>query len=264
MLSYQHIYHAGGWFDVHKHAVLCALWALMAEQTSGSLTFVDTHAGRGVYDLKSQEARKIAEYETGITRLDLGRLPLPFAPYVRAVKDWRPDYPGSAGCIAALKRGNDKMSLCELHPGELGHLQAALGSMPGISIQQKDGHKSALTLLDGGDDTLVMIDPSYEVKAEYEQTAETVRAVLDKAPGAKIVVWYPVLAGGGYHKILLKALGPLMAQQALHVVINAPFPEKPSKGMVQSGLIVFNSPPGLEKAASTITELLGRLLKRKV
>ncbi|MCB9988805.1 MAG: 23S rRNA (adenine(2030)-N(6))-methyltransferase RlmJ [Rhodospirillales bacterium] len=261
MLSYQHIYHAGGWFDVHKHAVLCALWAQMEEQAAGPLTYVDTHAGRGLYDLTAPEAKKIAEFETGITKLDTGRLPPPFAPYVHAVRSWKPEYPGSAGCIAALKRDDDMMALYELHPGEIKHLQAALGRMPNLTIEQKDGHEEAAARA-GGADTLVMIDPSYEVKAEYEQTARTVRAILDKAPETKIMVWYPVLAGGGYHKILLKELGPL-TDEALHIVIDAPFPEKPHKGMVQSGLILFNPPEGVEKKSSAISEVLIRILRKK-
>lgn len=264
MLSYQHIYHAGGWFDVHKHAVLCALWGRMAEEAGPApLTFIDTHAGRGLYDLTTKEAKKVAEFETGITRLDLGRLPKPFAPYVHAVRAWKPDYPGSAGCIAALKRDEDAMILHELHPGEIEHLKTALGTMPHLTIKKEDGHKATPDALPKGDgaQTLVMIDPSYEVKDEYEQTAETIKAILTRAPQTKILLWYPILAGSGYYKILFKALGPLL-DEALSLRIRAPFAEKPTKGMVESGLILFNPPTGMEKDTSTITELLFRILKK--
>ncbi|MCB1555999.1 MAG: 23S rRNA (adenine(2030)-N(6))-methyltransferase RlmJ [Alphaproteobacteria bacterium] len=262
MLSYQHIYHAGGWFDVHKHAVLCALWQKMAGAGDSPLTFVDTHAGRGVYDLSAPEARKIAEYETGIGRLDPARLPPPFAPYVYALRQWKPYYPGSAGCIAALKNPSDSMVLYEKHPGEIQFLQGALGRMPNISIVQEDGHEGALAQAGGGE-TLVVIDPSYEVKTEYQETAETVRALLAKAPETKILVWYPVLAGGTRQEVLQAGWDDLETQP-LCLEITAPLFPAPDKGMVRSGLLLFNAPAGFEKTATAITEILARVLKSPV
>lgn len=68
MLSYQHGYHAGNAADVHKHIALVLLLARL-QQKAAPLCYVDTHAGRGIYDLTSPEAQKTREAESGILRL---------------------------------------------------------------------------------------------------------------------------------------------------------------------------------------------------
>ena len=77
MLSYQHAYHAGNAADVHKHLALVMLLRRLT-QKERPFCFIDTHAGRGLYDLESAEARKTREAETGVLRLtltdDTGRL----------------------------------------------------------------------------------------------------------------------------------------------------------------------------------------------
>jgi 23S rRNA (adenine2030-N6)-methyltransferase len=55
MLSYQHLYHAGNLADVQKHAVLA--WVLdYLTRKDKPLSYIETHAGRGVYDLGAEEA----------------------------------------------------------------------------------------------------------------------------------------------------------------------------------------------------------------
>ena len=55
MLSYQHSYHAGNLADVQKHALLC--WTLeYLTRKDKPLTYIETHSGRGLYDLAGAEA----------------------------------------------------------------------------------------------------------------------------------------------------------------------------------------------------------------
>ena len=87
MLSYQHAYHAGNAADVHKHAMLA--WALAyLTQKPKPLTYIETHAGRAIYDLDGPEARKTNEAAAGIKRAE----PLFPAdhPYLRARAAARP------------------------------------------------------------------------------------------------------------------------------------------------------------------------------
>ena len=60
MLSYQHIYHAGNLADVQKHALLAFALDYMTRKDK-PLTYIETHAGRGVYDLTAPEATKTGE-----------------------------------------------------------------------------------------------------------------------------------------------------------------------------------------------------------
>ena len=55
MLSYQHSYHAGNFADVHKHLALIILLRRL-QQKDAPLCYVDSHAGRGTYDLTGTEA----------------------------------------------------------------------------------------------------------------------------------------------------------------------------------------------------------------
>ncbi|MBT8411824.1 MAG: 23S rRNA (adenine(2030)-N(6))-methyltransferase RlmJ, partial [Octadecabacter sp.] len=60
MLSYQHGYHAGNLADVHKHAALSWVIAYMTAKDK-PMSYIETHGGRGVYDLSGDQARKTGE-----------------------------------------------------------------------------------------------------------------------------------------------------------------------------------------------------------
>ncbi len=64
MLSYQHGYHAGNLADVHKHAMLAVALDYMIRKDK-PLSYIETHAGRGVYDLGSDQALKTGEAHGG-------------------------------------------------------------------------------------------------------------------------------------------------------------------------------------------------------
>ena len=54
-MNYRHAFHAGNFADVHKHVVLLALFERLKRKPK-PLFYLDTHAGRGWYDLRSAEA----------------------------------------------------------------------------------------------------------------------------------------------------------------------------------------------------------------
>jgi 23S rRNA (adenine2030-N6)-methyltransferase len=67
-MNYQHIYHAGNFADVAKHVAL--QFCLDALKRKDSAFFaLDTHAGRGGYDLQAAESKKSGEAERGVQRL---------------------------------------------------------------------------------------------------------------------------------------------------------------------------------------------------
>ena len=51
-MKYRHLHHAGNFADVHKHVTLLALLAALKRKDKGFL-YLETHAGRGAYDLCS-------------------------------------------------------------------------------------------------------------------------------------------------------------------------------------------------------------------
>ena len=66
-MKYRHSYHAGNFADVHKHVTLLALLAALQRKDKGFL-YLDTHAGRGVYDLSTPAAESAA----GVGRFEQG------------------------------------------------------------------------------------------------------------------------------------------------------------------------------------------------
>ena len=65
---YVHDLEAGGPKDVFKHIVLVALLQQMAAGAD-PFTFIDMHAGSGVYDLSSEESLRCRMFEKGVLRL---------------------------------------------------------------------------------------------------------------------------------------------------------------------------------------------------
>jgi 23S rRNA (adenine2030-N6)-methyltransferase len=240
MLSYQHIYHAGGWADLHKHAVLCCLWSAL-QLNHSALVYADSHAGRGVYDLGAAEAQKTREYETGVVRLSGHRFPKSIVSYKRALERWMPLYAGSPACIAALARTEDAMVLCELHPGEFKHLEQAFAQQRGVTLFKEDGHAALLRHLPEEKAGLILIDPSYEVKSEYEQTAQTAMALRAAFPSMAVLIWYPVIAGRDYYHALENGLGDFELSRFAPVVA-------PEKGMVESRLALLGGPQDFKQA----------------
>jgi 23S rRNA (adenine2030-N6)-methyltransferase len=238
VLSYQHGYHAGGPADLHKHMVLAELLARLTEKPRG-IAYVDTHAGRGLYDLAAPEALKTGEAAAGIGRL----APAPDTPFGRALAAARAAggpsaYPGSPLVARALLRPQDRLALMELHPAEHRALRAALAG-PGVAIHRRDGFEGALALAPATPRRgLVLVDPSYEVKADYEAAADFVRRLAAKWPEAAVLVWYPLLPAGR-HRALLRGLAPLPL-----LVDEAGFRQAPARGMTGSGLALVNPPHG--------------------
>jgi 23S rRNA (adenine2030-N6)-methyltransferase len=67
-MNYKHIYHAGNFADVAKHVAL--VYCLEALKRKDSAFFaLDTHAGRGYYDMQAPEAQKSGEADRGVQLL---------------------------------------------------------------------------------------------------------------------------------------------------------------------------------------------------
>jgi 23S rRNA (adenine2030-N6)-methyltransferase len=111
-MNYRHIYHAGNFADVLKHAVLARLIAYLKLKDK-PFRVIDTHAGIGVYDLSSEEAQKTGEWLGGIGKLlgkDLPKNVAPLlAPYLDVVRSLNATsnvrlYPGSPKLARMLLR----------------------------------------------------------------------------------------------------------------------------------------------------------------
>src|ERR1700759_1413235 len=105
MVNYRHVYHAGNHSEILKHVVLVKVLSYLRRKETPFFV-LDTHAGLGMYDLKSHEARKTGEAELGVGKV-LKR-DLPSAPeYLDLTRSMNMDgeltsYPGSPIIIRAF------------------------------------------------------------------------------------------------------------------------------------------------------------------
>jgi 23S rRNA (adenine2030-N6)-methyltransferase len=239
MLSYQHAYHAGNRADLHKHDALARLLASLTVKPRG-ITYMETHAGRGLYDLAAPEALKTGEAAEGVLKADL-----PPGPYAQALKELRGArgpmaYPGSPLIARMMLRPQDRMHLMELHPAEHAALRRAMKGS-GAAVHRRDGYEGVLALSPPEPRRgLVLIDPSYEVKSEYDGVAAFVTRLFARWPEATVLIWYPLLPEGRHTRLVdgLRPLGPARDERDFGS----------RTGMIGSGLMGLNLPYGFHLA----------------
>lgn len=255
MLSYQHAFHAGNAADLHKHALLATALAYMVRKDK-ALSYIETHAGRGLYDLSGPEARKTGEADAGTGRL-LDRLPTdhPLRISIAAARDDHgPDaYPGSPWIAAHLTRAFDRLDLAELHPAEHSALERALPSRPNVRVHRRDGLEMALALTPPDPRRgLMLIDPSWEMREDYGRLGRLLPRLHRKWGVGVLMLWYPILADAR-HGPMIRALRADLPEAMVHEVRFPP--ARPGHGMTGSGMVVVNPPWGLGDEATRLTTL---------
>jgi 23S rRNA (adenine2030-N6)-methyltransferase len=196
-LNYRHAFHAGNFADLVKHATLLQLLGRMTAAAE-PLAVIDTHAGRGLYDLAGPEARKSGEADAGIVRLMAASdAPAAFAPLVQAVKALNGGgpvrrYSGSPWLIAERLRPQDSYLACELRAEEHAALRDLLKDRPNVSALCADGYAMAVERCPRQGAVLVLIDPPFERADDYARIVATVAGVRRKNPQVQLLVWLPL------------------------------------------------------------------------
>ena len=197
MLSYQHGYHAGGFADVHKHAALCLLVAHL-RQKPAPFCVIDSHAGRGLYDLTGEQAIRTGEWRAGIARLvEAAPANEALQPYLDVVAGFNAGgdlttYPGSPAIAARLMGDTDRLVLIEAHPAEHDALRGVFRRDRRVHLHKRDSFEALPGLVPPAERRgLVLIDPSYEVKTEYRSVPELVRTALRRWSAGIFAIWYP-------------------------------------------------------------------------
>lgn len=257
MLSYQHAYHAGNMADVHKHSMLA--WALdYMTRKDKPLSYLETHAGCGLYDLSSEASLKTGEAAQGISvAADWFTPDHPYRRALAAVHETHGPaaYPGSPIVAAELLRPMDNIHLSELHPQECAALQSNMAPY-GAVIKQRDGWEMALSVCPPDPRRgLLLIDPSFEVKADYRTIPDTMTKIHRKWGVGVQMLWYPILMDGP-HVPMLKALKTAIPDGSVHEVRFPP--ARDGHRMVGSGLFVINAPYGFADEAARVSKLFQR------
>ncbi|NCP61849.1 MAG: 23S rRNA (adenine(2030)-N(6))-methyltransferase RlmJ [Alphaproteobacteria bacterium] len=263
MLSYQHSYHAGCLADVHKHALLSVLLTHLVRKER-PLSYVETHSGRGVYDLDSEDSQKTGEAEKGIKALQKANIFPKDHPYMRtllAAQRCRGSniYLGSPAFAKEILRPQDDLYLMELHPQEIKYLHRNFRD-ENVHIHFRDGYEGVLAIAPPkARRGLVLIDPSYEIKTEYQDCVSFIKKLHQKWPQAVIALWYPMLEAG-YYKAMIRALDDISFPKCDHRVFRYARPKEVS-GLFGTGLYFINTPWGVEAQFDEVERLLRSFLE---
>lgn len=253
-MNYRHAFHAGNHTEVFKHAVLTLVLAHLTRKPR-PFAVLDTHAGAGAYDLRSDAALRTGEAAAGVGRI-FGR-PLAAAPeYAAALAEANPDglavYPGSPDLVRRALRPRDRLVACELHPDDAAALRWRYRTDPRVGVHERDGFAAVKALLPPPEKRgLVLIDPPYERRDDAASAATAVATGLARFPGGIFCVWYPVKD---------RAIGDALAGAAAGwpAALRAEFLPLPADGvrLAGGGLVLANAPYRIDAdIAALVAEL---------
>ena len=287
MFSYRHAFHAGNHADVLKHTVLVAVMKHLALKDVG-FTAIDTHAGAGMYRLDSTDARQSGEAQEGLLALMRNKSKLS-GPMAEALVDYRKvldhfnqqggllNYPGSPMIAHHLLREQDKLKLFEMHPTDIRALQTNVDALKAgrqVTVMHEDGFNGLPKYLPPSTRRgLVFIDPSYEIKLDYERVVVAVSIGMKRFATGTFVIWYPIIPRPQAHSLPRHLTN--LARQAdkpwLHATLRiktgsrtdgvAGEKAKPV-GLVDSGVVIINPPftlhDQLQQALPQMVQLMGQ------
>ncbi|PZA09972.1 23S rRNA (adenine(2030)-N(6))-methyltransferase RlmJ [Rhodopseudomonas palustris] len=270
-MNYRHAFHAGNFADVIKHFVLVRILTYLHDKPA-AFRVIDSHAGAGLYDLTSDEARRGGEWATGIARVLQARFSDPayalIAPYLDIVRAFNPQreltaYPGSPLIARALLRPQDSLVACELEPVARKQLIGALRHDPQGRVVDLDGWTALTAFVPPKERRgLVLIDPPFERKDEFEQMAAKFAAAYAKWPTGVYLMWYPV-KNRRATETLAATVASVTAAAGADKCLRLEFsvaPQQPNGPLTSTGLLIVNPPWTLADELRTVLPELERPL----
>lgn len=272
MFSYRHAFHAGNHADVLKHAMLVHVLQYLTQKDK-ALHVIDTHAGAGLYRLRSAEAQTSAEAGSGIERLlaiphaaqgSMGSLVKDYLQVLArfnpsrtggdaltGMRDWR-QYPGSPLLAETLLRDHDRLHVFEVHPTDQRLLRGLIGQRDSrrlMTLHVSDGFTGVRALLPPPSRRgLIVCDPSYEIKSDYAKVIDmSIDALQRFATGCQFI-WHPIVARAEAHDLSRKLknaalrAGKPWVYAALSVKSGQSNARGVPTGLSGSGVFVINPP----------------------
>jgi 23S rRNA (adenine2030-N6)-methyltransferase len=260
LLSYRHSFHAGNFADVVKHVVLVEILEHLIQKEK-PFEYIDTHSGAGLYNLHSDNAQKLQEHANGIVQLNASGFP-ELERYFEVIQSFNSSgsvdvYPGSPAIAQYFLRQQDRAWLFELHPQDFELLRNNMVDRKRIKVRCEDGFEGLNALLPPSSRRgLVLIDPSYEIKSDYELVIEQVVAGHRKFSSGIYAIWYPVV-----DRQKIEAMEANILKSGIKNIQRFELgiaEDTDERGMTSSGMIVINPPWTL---FNKMSKLLPKLAK---
>lgn len=245
MLSYRHAYHAGNFADVLKHSVLTLVLEYMTRKDKG-FSYIDSHSGAGMYSLTDPFAKKTGEYKEGIAKIIDAEVPESLLPYIELIQslnnhDELSIYPGSPGIAKSILRRQDNANLYELHSTDHQLLEEFSERWRKAYVNKSDGYQGVLSHMPPPSRRgVVLIDPPYEIKNDYEKAVETVINAYKKFSSGTFIIWYPVVT-----RSYIETMEAKFKSSNVRNLLKVEFKlreDSEEYGMTGTGLFIVNPP----------------------
>jgi 23S rRNA (adenine2030-N6)-methyltransferase len=266
-VNYRHAFHAGNFADVVKHTILTRILAYLMRKDA-AFRVIDTHAGIGLYDLLGNEAERTGEWQNGIGRLIDAKLPKAadelLQPYLAAVRERNPNgklryYPGSPFITRQMLRGQDRLMALELHPGDAWALKKNFADDFQVRVTHVDGWQALGTHLPPKEKRgLVLIDPPFEERNEFERMAQNLIKAHKRWPTGLYALWYPIKDVADVDKFVA-TLATSGIPKILKLELTIRQPSEPPR-LHGTGMIVVNPPFVLEEEMRVLLPVMANLL----
>jgi 23S rRNA (adenine2030-N6)-methyltransferase len=262
LLSYRHSFHSGNFADILKHIVVVEILEHLIKKEK-PFEYIDTHSGAGLFDLKSEHAQKLCEHADGIGKLKANDPP-GLSRYFGVIDGYNPSgsldfYPGSPLIAKHFLRPHDRAWLYELHPQDFKLLCENIGKDRRIKTFCQDGLKELDSLLPPTSRRgFVLIDPSYEIKSEYDQVFYAIEKAYKKFATGIYAVWYPVVDRGKID--LLEKRFTLSNIKNIQQFELGVAPDSHERGMTSAGMFVINPPWTLFDKMSDMLPKMARII----
>jgi 23S rRNA (adenine2030-N6)-methyltransferase len=267
VLAYRHLFHAGNFADVFKHALLARLLLLLTRKDK-PLCYLDTHAGIGRYDLSHAWARKLAEHEDGIARLwsrnDVPELLEPYLSIVRAQNRDRPlrFYPGSPIIAHELLRATDRMVLVELNREDCARLGHLFAQERRVKVVNDDGYHALKAFLPPHERRgLTLIDSSFDRAGEFERLTRAAVLAHERFATGVYAFWYPLMEPPAMHAFE-RAVVATGIRKILQIEVSV-FAQSWRASLRGCGMLVINPPFGFEQQSRAVLDWLWPVLSEE-
>lgn len=267
MLSYRHLYHAGNFADVFKHALLARL-LLALNGKDKAYCYLDTHAGIGLYDLAHPWAHKAKEYEGGIGRLwQRDDVPEVIAPYLETVRAENPGgrlrfYPGSPLIARRFLRPMDRMVLTELNKTDFEVLKSVFDKQRHVALHCMDAYQGLRAFLPPQERRgLVLIDSSFDRSREFDRIVRALKEAHERWATGMYAVWYPIMEPAP-----MRDFTASIARSGIRKILKLELTvrERDETGFIPGcGMLVVNPPWHFDGDARAILDYLKRVLPQE-
>jgi 23S rRNA (adenine2030-N6)-methyltransferase len=256
-MNYQHAYHAGNSADVFKHLVLMVLLDYL-KQKEKPFCYIDTHAGEGEYDLTRHHSQ---EWQDGIGRLqqdDFQNIILKrYLAYAQSLEH----FPGSPRIAKKLLRPQDEMILIEKSLSACTILKALFVHEKKVHIHHADAYQAVNAILPPPVKRgLILIDPPYEEKDEFDKLATLLQKAHLKFPVGMYALWYPIKSRTRLTHFYQAVKKHFSAD--ILIIEFCPWPDDVALRLNGSGMMIVHPPWQIEHTLSPLLDILLSKLRR--